>query len=232
MRKRRRAQMSGRRSLPEPTVFHDLFFLLCNPALTKEERRDIFDALLKTPGGPFMDSDLPMRRSVRNLARHVTTSMLRKLSLPSSYVNPDDVAHDALIVFVEQSHRIRDVRRLRSWLWSVMTRMVLKELGKDWKHVGTSDLTLADHEQEASCSIADDKSDAIHVNPRVDALHAALDELSPSLRDVVKLHGLEGHSHVEIARVLGIDPTAVRVRWFRAKRELKKKLAREVRLAS
>ena len=179
-----------------------------------------------------MDSDLPMRRSVRNLARHVTTSMLRKLSLPSSYVNPDDVAHDALIVFVEQSHRIRDVRRLRSWLWSVMTRMVLKELGKDWRHVETSDLTLADHEQEASDSTIDEESDAIPVDPRVDALHAALGDLSPSLRDVVRLHGLEGHSHVEIARVLGIDPTAVRVRWHRAKRELRKKLAGELRVAS
>jgi len=177
-----------------------------------------------------MDSELPMRRSVRNLARHVTANMLRKLNLPSSYVNPDDVAHDALIVFVEQSHRIRDVRRLRSWLWSVITRMVLKELGKDWRHVETSDLTLADHEQEASDS-SDEESDAIPVDPRIDALHAALGDLSPSLRDVVKLH-LEGHSHVEIGRMLGIGPTAVRVRWYRAKRELQKRLAGKVRVAS
>jgi RNA polymerase sigma-70 factor (ECF subfamily) len=110
--------------------------------------------------------------------------------------------------------------------------MVLKELGKDWRHVESSDLTLVDHEQESTSSTVDEESDAIPVNPRVDALHAALGALSPSLREVVRLHGLEGRSHEETARVLGIEPTAVRVRWHRAKHELKRKLVGEVRVAT
>lgn len=215
----------------EPTGFESVLKQLCNPALTKEERRDIFDALLKTPGGPFMDSELPMRRSVRNLARHVTESVLRKLNLPSSHVDPNDVAHDAIVVFLEQCHRIRDVRKLRSWLWSVMQRMVLRELGKDWRHVESSDLTLDDREPAAPSSTVDEESDAIPMNPRVDALHAALGALSPSLRDVVRLHGLEGLTHEETARILGIEPTAVRVRWYRAKHELRRLLDGEVRVA-
>jgi RNA polymerase sigma-70 factor (ECF subfamily) len=112
-----------------------------------------------------------------------------------------------------------------------MQRMVLRELGKDWRHVESSDLTLDDREPAAPSSTVDEESDAIPMNPRVDALHAALGALSPSLRDVVRLHGLEGHTHEETARILGIEPTAVRVRWHRAKHELRRLLVGEVRVA-
>jgi len=216
----------------EPIGFVKVFTKLQNPDLTKEERREVFDALLKTPGGPFMDSHLPMRGSVRNLARHVTERELRNMNLPSSCVDPNDVAHDAIIVFLEHCSKIRDPRKLKSWLWSVMQKMVLKELGKDRAFVETTDLSLVDREQQTPSNTIEEESDDTLPNPRVDALHAALDELPASLRAVVILHGIEGHSHAETAQMLGIEPTAVRVRWFRAKRVLRRKLTEQVRLAS
>lgn len=216
----------------EPIGFNHLYSRLCRPDLTKEERRDVFDKLLKTPGGPFRDSHLPLRSSIRSLAVSATRSRLNTLNLPYSAVDPNDVAHDTILVFLDRCHRIRDPRKLKSWLWKVMSRMVLKELGKDWTKVETAGLTLEDREDESSSNTENEQSDENQTNPRAEAVHAALDDLSPSLRAVAKLHGLEGRSYEDTAEILGLAPGAVRVHWFRAKRVLQLKLARMARQAS
>lgn len=113
-----------------------------------------------------------------------------------------------------------------------MSRMVLKELGKDWTKVETAGLTLEDREDESSSNTENEQSDENQTNPRAEAVHAALDDLSPSLRAVAKLHGLEGRSYEDTAEILGLAPGAVRVHWFRAKRVLQLKLARMARQAS
>jgi RNA polymerase sigma-70 factor (ECF subfamily) len=216
----------------EPIGFNHLYSLLCRPELTKEERRDVFDKLLKTPGGPFKDSHLPMRGSIRSLAVCVTRRKLRHLELPYSAVDPNDVAQDAMLVFLDHCHTVRDPRKLVSWLWKVMLRMVVKELGRDWTKVETAGLTLDDRVDESSSNTEIEESDQNTANPRADAVHAALDELTPSLREVAKLHGLEGRSYEDTAEILGLAPGAVRVHWFRAKRVLQVKLAKVARAAS
>ena len=214
----------------EPIGFDSLYERVCDPELTQEARRDLFDALLKSPGGPFMDSHLPMRRSLNTLAQHITRSELTRMNLPVSRVHPDDVANNAIVVFLQDCHRIRDRKKLRSWFWSVMQKSVSKELGGIRAFVETSDLTLVDREQHLSIQPTDEASSHASSTPKAKALQDAIGELSPPLRQVAILHGLEGRTHEETAEVLGIAPTAVRVRWLRAKRQLQKRLAGHVRV--
>jgi RNA polymerase sigma-70 factor (ECF subfamily) len=56
-------------------------------------------------------------------------------------------------------------------------------------------------------------------------LRAALDELTPRRRLAVVLFDVEGYSHAEIAKVLGIPEGTVRSEVFHARRKLRALLA-------
>ena len=85
----------------------------------------MFAELLETPGGPFKDAHLPMIDSIRSLAQLLTARALRKRNLPASYLDPDEVAHEALLVFFCRYHTIQKVQSLRPWFWSIMSRRLL-----------------------------------------------------------------------------------------------------------
>lgn len=55
-------------------------------------------------------------------------------------------------------------------------------------------------------------------------LRDAIEDLSPPLRTVFVLKEMEGHTHVEIGKMLGVSPGASRVRLHRAKKELRDSL--------
>ena len=58
-------------------------------------------------------------------------------------------------------------------------------------------------------------------------VESALNQLSPNLRTVFVLKELEGYSHEETARLLGVNAQAVRVRHHRAKKQLAQCLQNE-----
>ncbi len=59
-------------------------------------------------------------------------------------------------------------------------------------------------------------------------LEEALRHLDPSLRAVFVLKDMEGHTHEEIAELLGISVGAARVRLHRARRKLRQYLGRDL----
>jgi RNA polymerase sigma factor (sigma-70 family) len=201
--------------------FSQLLSQVCDPSLDLAVRQDLFASLLEAVGGPFSDSDRPMIDSVRALARLVTTTELRRRSLPGSYLDPEEVAHDALLVFFQQCHKIRDLSAIRSWFWGVMRLRVGKLLGSH-PQVEVCDVVLDNLASPAGSQ--DDVRVTQLDEAKSQAVVCALQELSPSLRSVVELRVFNGLTHVETARALGIDPTAVRVRWIRARRILESKL--------
>ncbi len=55
-------------------------------------------------------------------------------------------------------------------------------------------------------------------------LERAIQRLPDSLRSVIVLHAVEGFAHREIAGILGLSAVAVRVRYMRAVRALRREL--------
>jgi RNA polymerase sigma factor (sigma-70 family) len=208
----------------DAATFDTLLGLLCTAKLTQEAQRDVTAALLETPGGPFIDSNLPMRRSVLNLARKVTADVLRNKKLPSDCISPEDVAQEAMTVFITRGHTIQNRKSIVAWFWSVMRVTLAKELKKNRPLIESTDLKVLDVKPRGQLTGKAENLGAAQSRRKAENVRAAVKTLSPALRRVVILHGLLGESHEETARRLGIDSGTVRVRWHRAKRELQHKL--------
>jgi len=125
-------------------------------------------------------------------------------------------------VFIEAFRGLRKLKRWDSfafWLNSIAFRCC-----KNWTR---SQLQRVDRE------FIDDQDPKILEKPSIDSYHdseideslrEALDSLPETYREVLTLYYFVGMDSVEIAKALGISPTAIRQRLSRAREQLKEEM--------
>jgi RNA polymerase sigma-70 factor, ECF subfamily len=123
----------------------------------------------------------------------------------------EDMLHDLFVGLPEALRGYQDRGQLRAWLKRVATRLALMHLRERRRSSPLPDL-----EREAP-GRADASAERLTLRDAVLALPA-------SLRVVFVLKHIEGYSHEEIARLLGITPGASRVRHSRALHTLRRTL--------
>jgi RNA polymerase sigma-70 factor, ECF subfamily len=131
------------------------------------------------------------------LAFRVAYSVLRHRE------NAEDVAQEALARAYRRFRQLREQDRFRPWLVRVTWRLALDRQRADRRRM------LREHEQ-ASLPLEASTADAIAARERAVHVWRAIDELSPKLRIVVVLAGIEGHDVQEVARLLAIPEGTVK----------------------
>jgi RNA polymerase sigma-70 factor (ECF subfamily) len=123
----------------------------------------------------------------------------------------EDVVHDVFVGLPEALERYEERGSFAGWLKRVTARVALMRLraGNRRREVAI----------EETLSTTDPPPDSSSV-----AVRAAVDALPDSLRAVLVLKEVEGHSHAEVGELLGISTGASRVRLNRAMRLLRKTL--------
>lgn len=126
----------------------------------------------------------------------------------------EDVLHDLFVGLPEALRRYDDAGRLDAWLIRCVVRLVLMRLRQTRRrgeHVALDD-------RMPTGQVAPD------VAVEVRELEVAIAALPMGLRTVFVLHRIEGFSHAEIARALGISEGNSRVRLVRALGQLQQRL--------
>lgn len=133
-----------------------------------------------------------------------------------------DVVQDAfvkILTTISSSFNFRGEGSLRAWVTRVTANQALDLLKKESR---THQLltTEADLPPEQLQNLPDDEPDVGRLSP--ETLTALIAKLPPGYRAVLNLHVFEGHSHNEIAALLGIKPDTSASQFLRAKRMLAK----------
>jgi RNA polymerase sigma-70 factor, ECF subfamily len=111
-----------------------------------------------------------------------------------------------------------DDAQLRSYLFRIATNL----LRDRWRHPKEGEL-------------ADSAFNLFSANPEIDrqlATRQAFDQLKPRERQMLWLAYVEGSSHKEIARAMGVRTASVRLLLFRARRKFAELIGRDHRLQS
>ncbi|MFD4672056.1 RNA polymerase sigma factor [Lentzea sp. NPDC058450] len=132
----------------------------------------------------------------------VVTRTLTALSGDSRVV--EDIAQDAMVIARHRWHDIHAYDKPEAWVLKVAIRLLRRWQQRDRE---TPVASLPDVAQPAA---------------EVEALHAALRELSPRHRETVALHHLLGYSVSEIAAVLTVGESTVRTHLTRGRAELRR----------
>jgi RNA polymerase sigma factor (sigma-70 family) len=128
----------------------------------------------------------------------------------------EDIAQEALLAALQKLEQCQEPARFASWLLAGVRNRALNHLEKN--RARAADLG------------ADLSPDSVQTHPSIDwprrrALLGALEQLSPTQREVVFLHDLESWTHAEIATALAMSEEMSRQHLFIARRLVREKLA-------
>jgi RNA polymerase sigma-70 factor (ECF subfamily) len=129
--------------------------------------------------------------------------------LTGSRQDAEDVVHDVFLGLPEALKHYDERGQFDAWLRRVTARVALTRLrSRQRRRERTLESGVP---QRATALSLDDKL----------ALATAVDSLPDGLRTVIVLKMIEGYSHEEIARLLGITPRASEQRLYRAVKALR-----------
>lgn len=129
----------------------------------------------------------------------------------------EDAVHDLFVGLPRALERYRERGRFEAWLRRLLVRTALMRRRGEGRRAARDAAYAGEAGRGASGPVTGDAGEA-------EKLLAALPE---AFRAVVVLRELEGMSHAEIARALGISEVTSRVRLVRGLEQLRRKLERE-----
>jgi RNA polymerase sigma-70 factor, ECF subfamily len=149
---------------------------------------------------------------------------LRRLD---NMADAEDAVQDAFLSAWRHLDKFKGRARLSTWMTVVVmnsARMVARKRGR-FLHASLDNPDPAGESLPLSEMLADTRPDPEEDTRRRELEERLLrlsDHLSPNLREVIELCGIEGRSVREAADALGLSITAVKSRAVRARRELRR----------
>lgn len=148
---------------------------------------------------------------------HYRAAYATALALTGTPMDAEDVVQDGFIRALEHLDEC-DPDRFGPWLLSIVRNRAHNV--RDRERVRAAE--PVDGVQVAGRSRADRRAERAELRG---ALEAALADLPPVQREVVLLHDLEGWKHREIAEALEISEVMARQHLFKARQQLRARLA-------
>jgi RNA polymerase sigma-70 factor (ECF subfamily) len=148
-------------------------------------------------------------------ARYGSVLMALAFRLTGSRADAEDVLHDVFLGLPEALSHYDERGAFGSWLKRIAIRVALTRMRSRER---AREVSLDD---EVLVAPADAPVDELL---DLAAVQRAIAALPDTLRAVVVLRAIEGHSHAEIAALLDISPNASEVRLHRALRSLRQTL--------
>jgi RNA polymerase sigma-70 factor, ECF subfamily len=126
----------------------------------------------------------------------------------------EDLAQETMVIAYRKIRTLEDGRRFAGWLF----RIAQNELRSNRRRAKIRQFLSIDKlkEEFGFAPKTTDRSSDPHIATERDQIQQVLDELSPNLRDALLLARLWGFPSKEVARILGISPSAARQRISRA----------------
>ena len=151
----------------------------------------------------------------------------------------EDVTQDTFVKAWESLHSLKSNDAFQAWLHQIARRLCLDTLRKRVWETSVSEFTAPADQQTSEDSEGEvepflagvdstdslDPEEMVIDNERKRAVHEAIAQLSPPLREVVVLHYLEGLPVDEVAKILSVPIGTVLSRLARAREALRRTLA-------
>ena len=133
-----------------------------------------------------------------------------------------DLAQETFVRVYQARARFRDNARFSTWLFAIAFNLARDNTRRQYRHPTESlDATNEPIDSHHAFASAEEQE-------RTTAVRAAIADLPDDLRAAVLLFEYEGHSHAEIATIIGASTKAVETRLYRARQQLKKALVRYI----
>ena len=197
---------------------------MSNKSLPRPEDADAIAGLdlelvRRTLAGESTAFDLLVVRYQRRIA-----ALISRYRLDSATI--EDLTQEAFIKAYRGLHQFRGESTFFTWLARIALNTTKTFLSARKARIETVSASGEDGDIDAYAAMAapDSGEDALASRQLAETINAALEELSPDLRQAIVLREIEGQSYEQIAQSLKIPLNTVRSRIFRAREAISMKL--------
>jgi RNA polymerase sigma-70 factor (ECF subfamily) len=177
------------------------------PAVEAEEPSDA-DLVTRARGGESAAFEALVKRHIR--AAHAVA-----LAVLTEHADADDAVQDGFLSALQHLDSCAPAEKFRAWLLTIVRNRALDmRRRKRVRSVDVLDEGTA-HTNEPSPHELAERSE---LNAR---LRAAIGTLTDTQREVLMMHDVQGWKHADIARLLGLADSTVRVHLLHARRRLR-----------
>jgi RNA polymerase sigma-70 factor (ECF subfamily) len=145
---------------------------------------------------------------------HTPALYATALRLSPGAAEAADAVHDAWVRAVERLGEFQWKSSLRTWLTGILVNVVRESRRAHWREEPYGPDDVAAEPPDLLLSID---------------LDAAIARLAPGYREVFVLHDMDGFTHDEIARLLGVEPGTSKSQLSRARGHLRRMLGEPAR---
>lgn len=132
-----------------------------------------------------------------------------------------DILQEALIKIIKAIPNYKEQGSFEAWIKRVVINTALKFFDK-----GSFKNELYTIDDQPEKSVNPD----VYANMAAEELIAVINQLPETYRTIFNLHAIEGYSHREISKVMGIEESTSRSQLTRARAMLKKKLTKHEKI--
>ena len=144
----------------------------------------------------------------------------------NNYDEVMDITQDIFIMALEALKTFRRESKFSTWFYSIMVNYCKNYKKKSWRH-NTVSINGGSENDEYEIQIADEHSGPEESVIKTDSMNIVKEEvykLPDDYREVVILRDIEGMSYNDIADIIGINLSNVKVRIHRGRELLKNRL--------
>jgi RNA polymerase sigma-70 factor (ECF subfamily) len=157
----------------------------------------------------FKNDVLPLKDKLFRLALRIT----------SNREEAEDIVQDTLIKLWNQRNEWSAIRNMETYSMTVCRNLALDAINKSERQNISLDETA--HDQPDTSRMQDE---VLMRQQQMDRIHAIIQQLPEKQRTIILLRDIEEKSYQEIAEIMGINLSDVKVNLFRARQTLKAKI--------
>lgn len=157
----------------------------------------------------FLSQVVPVRQKLYRFA----------CRLLNSEEDAKDVTQDALMKVWHQQERMGELQNLEAWCMRIVRNLALDRLkAKKYRVTETLDHAAAQPEQQQSPYQAAARQDVMN------RVHHAINALPEKYRTIIQLRDIDGFAYQEIAEILDISLSEVKINLHRARKAVREQL--------
>ncbi|ASZ12831.1 RNA polymerase sigma factor [Chitinophaga pendula] len=131
-----------------------------------------------------------------------------------------DIIQDALLKVWHQQERMAELQNLEAWCMRITRNLALDKI-KSRKYRMSEDLERADH---VPVAYQQDPHMAAEKQDVMKKVHAIIHTLPEKYRTIIQLRDMDGYSYQEIADILEVEMSEVKINLHRARKAVREKL--------
>lgn len=166
-----------------------------------------------------LDNDHHSRQALYELIAPIVLGVCRRYA--RNKADSNDIFQESMMNLFYRLHQLRDIEKIEGWAKKIAVNESIRFYKKNRNIIYTENIEVVNHQLISN--------ETVFTQLETKQLLQVIQELPDRMRMVINLFAIEGYKHEEIAEKLGISVGTSKSNLFDARKQIKKRIEKELK---